>query len=150
MNKEIVEVAATLVAYLAPFMPYLQEAGKRFAGEMGKATWENAQDIWKRIMARFENDREIMVSASALAYSPENEVIQSMLAKALATRLQETPAFAEELLSLLGGPQTVQEIRVSKGSWIENVIQDTSGGDVQQTVEARDWSVVKVIKQIKR
>ena len=137
-----------MAAYLAPFTPYLIKGGKKFAGETGKAAWEKSQELWKKIKTRFKDDKDITEAAQAVAINPENEGFQSLLAKALAARLNETPEFADELLVLIGGQETVQKIKADKSSWIENVTQEIiGGGTLNQVIEASDDSVVTGVRQ---
>ncbi|MFH1636068.1 MAG: hypothetical protein ABIG63_18910 [Chloroflexota bacterium] len=148
MAADYVQIAATLAAYLAPFTPYLIEGGKKFAGETGKAAWEKSQELWKKIKTRFEDDKDITEAAQAVAINPENEGFQSLLAKALAARLNESPEFADELLALIGGQEAVQKIKADKSSWIENVTQEIiGGGNANQVIEASDDSVVTGVRQ---
>jgi hypothetical protein len=147
MTNEIAQTAATIAAYLAPFTPYLIEGGKKFAGEAGEAAWENAQKVWGKIKSHFGDDKKIETAAKTVSTDPEDEDYQSLLAKALATKLNEDTKFTGELLTLIGGQEAVIKVKADKSSWIEAVTQEIEGTGGKQTVEASDDSVIKGVRQ---
>ncbi len=150
MSAEYIEVAAAVTTHLAPFTPYLVEGGKKFAGEAGKAAWEKAQALWEKLKERFGNDKKLEGVAKTVATDPQDDDYQQLFAKVLAARLKSDEVFANELLDLIGGKTVVQKILAARSSWVEDVIQDVRGGNVEQVVDAGEDSVIKGVRQIKR
>jgi hypothetical protein len=135
-------------------MPYLIEGtkgvAKSFGEGVGKITFEQAKSICDTIKFRYGNDKKIETAANTIASDPNDEDYQSLLAKALASRLQDSPELAEELVTLLGGQETIQEVLADKSSWIEEIEQETTGKGSRQIVQAKNDSVIKGVKQIKK
>jgi hypothetical protein len=65
---------APLVAYLAPFLPYLLKAGESAAGEAGKkftaAAWEKAHTLWGRLKPKVEAKPAAHEAAQDVAQNP--------------------------------------------------------------------------------
>jgi hypothetical protein len=151
-----IETAGAVGAFLSPFMPYLKEAGK-IAGKKlaevaaqkgGEAAWKKAQDIWGRITGQSSEAPELKSAAGLVAVKPEDETYQTVFARALASYLETNPAFAKELVDLMGGEESLQEVLAEKGSWIEDVKQEMVGTG-RQTIRATDDSVIKGATQTK-
>lgn len=149
MTVDYAQAAATVAAFLAPFMPYLIEAGKglsRSLGEgVGETTLEKARAVLSKMRAKLGYDEEIERAVATLATMPEDEESQVLLAKGLAIRLQQSPSLADELVELIGGQEAVQRV-TAESSWIEDVVQEIRGYG-RQTIEAKDGSVIKGIRQ---
>ena len=156
MDVNVGQIAAVTVTALAPFTPFLTEiaeaGGKKLAqviGEKGgEAAWHKAQSLWDKLKARFGDDPELQSAATMVAARPEDEARQTMLAEVLGARLQANPALAQEILDLLGGQESVQQVLAARGSWVEDVTQRMKGGG-EQIVRASDDSVVKGVRQVK-
>jgi predicted naringenin-chalcone synthase len=135
-------------------MPYLVEGAKGVAksfGEgLGKISFEQAKTIWDTIKSRFGDDKKIETAAKTVASNPQDEDYQSLLAKAIGARLRDSPDLAEELFAMLGGQETIQEVLADKYSWVEDIEQTTSGKGGRQIVQAKNDSVIKGVKQIKK
>jgi hypothetical protein len=151
----VIETAGAVVAFLSPYAPYLKEAGK-IAGKKlievaaekgGEAAWKKAQDLWGKITGRPDSP-ELKSAADLVAAKPEDETYQTVFAKALAGYLEKNPDFAKELVDLMGGEDSVQEVLAERGSWIEDVKQEMAGPG-RQTIKATDDSVIKGATQIK-
>jgi hypothetical protein len=128
MAADIGQIAAATVAALAPFLPYLIDAG-RFSGEAlaemivqkgGEAAWKKAQVLWGRVTARFGDDPEVQSAATMVAAKPEDETRQTLLAKVLSARLAGNPELAQEILALLGGEKGVQQVIADRSSWVDH------------------------------
>lgn len=153
----IAAIATTVVTLVAPFTPYLLEVGKAVgqkwaetvAEKGGEETWNKAKAIWEKIQSRFGTDASVKGAALMVSADPENESYQTMLAKVLGEHLKEDPQFAQELLQLAGGQQSVQEVLADHSSWVEKVAQQM-GGSGTQNVKASDHSVIKGVKQSKK
>jgi hypothetical protein len=147
-----IETAGAVVTFL---MPYLTEVGK-IAGkklvemgvqEGGEAGWKKAQDIWGKIRGRADSP-ELKSAADLLAAKPENQTYQTILASALASYLEANPNFYKELVDLMGGEESVQEVLAERGGWIEDVKQEMAGNG-RQTIKASGKSVIKRAAQTK-
>lgn len=147
MSDQYYQIAGVIATLLAPFLPYLVEGGKKFAGKAGEAAWEKARTIWEKIRVHFQNDQEIKGAALMVAAKPEDENYRMLLAKAIAARLENSPDFAKELEEIVGSA-SFQEISATQNSRIEDVEQKTIGGG-KQSIKAKDKSVVKRSKQIR-
>lgn len=151
---EIAEIAATASASIAPFMPFLIDAGKAGGMKMaeaialkgGEAAWARAQKLWDWIKSKFNEEPPLQGAAILLANQPEDETYQTVMAKALGSYLEKHPESAQDLLALLGGKETIQQVLADRQSWIENVNQEIRGAG-KQSVEAREGSVVKGVTQ---
>ena len=150
MTDSLIQNAAFVATSLAPFLPYLVEVGKGMAKvigeEVSKESLNNAQQAWEKIKNHFKGDRKIEDSATGLAENPTDQDYLDLMAKALAARMAEKPELAEELVEVLGGRQAVQRVLAEKGSWVEKVTQEINRSGTQ-TVEARNDSVIKNVKQ---
>jgi len=153
---DIGQIAAAVVATLAPFAPFLADTGKSagkklaetIAAKGGEAAWKKAHDLWTRITGRAGVDEDVKDAARMLARNPADETRQTMLARALGACLKEDPALAEQLLTLLGGQEAVQQVLADRSSWVEDVTQQLKGAG-QQTTKASKDSVIKGVRQIK-
>ncbi len=154
MVLEIGAVAAAVVKILAPFTPFLIDAGKtaseKFAeaiGEKGgESAWQKAQQLWSKLNGNLEKDTKVQSIAQTVAADPADEDSLRLFAKTLAQRLEDHPELTKQLIELLGGEQAVQqEVIAERGSWIEDVLQSGAG---KKTVRASDDSVIKGVKQV--
>lgn len=150
-------IATAVSTFLAPFTPYLINAGKdvgdKFAKLIiekgGEAVWKKAQELWGRIEASLGSDPEVKGAAMMVSAKPEDEDRQKMLAEILAARLQQNPALGEELMNMLGGQQTIQQVIADRKSAIKDVTQEISGGG-EQIIKADNKSRIQDVKQIKK
>jgi hypothetical protein len=157
MTIDIGQVAAAIVTTLAPFTPFLIEmgkvSGKRLAEvitEKGSdAAWEKAQALWDKLKVHFGDDPEVQSAAAMVAAKPEDETRQTMLAEVLVDRLQGHSALAKELLELVGGQESIQQVLADRSSWVENVAQRMTGKG-KQVVEATDNSIITDVRQTKK
>jgi hypothetical protein len=81
MAADIGQIAAATVATLAPFTPFLIEAGKAggkklaevIAEKGGEAAWQKAQALWDKVRVHFGDDPEVQSAATMVATKPEDE-----------------------------------------------------------------------------
>jgi hypothetical protein len=151
MTNELAQLATVVTSILAPFAPYLVEAGKKFAQEAGKAGWNKAQSLWSKMKARWGEDKTIQGAAMLVSTDPDNNDWQTQLAKTMALRLEKDPDFAKELLEAVGGEASVQQVIATRRSWVSRVTQEIAGAPGKQEVKADDHSTVTGVSQsIKR
>ena len=84
-----------------------------------------------------------------VAANQKENTYQALLFKALVARLKENPKLVQELVSILGGKETIQQVLSSNSSWVEEVTQHTTG-ESKQTVKADHDSVIKGVRQIRK
>jgi hypothetical protein len=148
MNQEIVTIGTAAASVLAPFAPYLVEAGKKFSAKVGEKAWEQAEMLWKKIQGSGENPK-IKGAAYMVSADPTNEETLKLLAKALAEKFEEDPQLAQEVKAMLGGEPGLQEVLASGGSWVEEIQQEMTGPGTQR-VEASDNSTIRGVVQKKQ
>ena len=135
MSSDITQIAAATVTLIAPFTPYFLEVGKAagqkwaetVAEKGGEVAWNKAKMIWEKIHSYAGNDPKVKGAALVVSADPEDQSTQTLLANALATHLNADYQFMDELLRLLGGAQTVQEILADRQSSVEDVTQKLKG-----------------------
>ncbi len=155
MIPDVGQLVAATVTELAPYMPYLINAGAAGASKLaeviaekgGEAAWHKAQAIWARITSRFGQDAEITSAATMVAAKPNDEMRQTMLAEVLAARINADPTFAQELFDAIGNA-SVQQVIVERSSFVENVTQRLHGSGTQ-TIKASTDSRISGVQQIK-
>jgi len=153
----VIEIATATVTALAPYLPHLlkgaQIAGEKFgeglATRAGELTLGKVTEIWGKIKNRFTQHPELEHAAGLVGTQPDDPTYQTFFAKALAAYLQQDPQLSEDLLKLLGGEQAVQSVVADRSSMIEDVTQEMEGKGAQ-SVEARDNSVVRGVRQVRR
>ena len=154
MDINVSQTASLIASALAPFMPYLaigaSEAAKTLGDALGTAAFEQAKTIWDEVKTHFGGDRKIQGAALMLSDEPENKTYQDLLAQAIAARLKEQPALAEELYRRLMGEPGIQMIRAEGGSLIENSRQEIQGGGSQEITAKNDSAISGVTQVIKK
>lgn len=151
-----VQTTSAVVTVISPFLPFLLEVGKDGAKKLteviaekgGEVAWNKAKNIWEKVKSYFTTAPKIEKAANLVADDPEDPDYQTKLAKELGIYLQNNPESLEELIKLLGGEKSMQEVLADKGSWVEDVKQSLSGSGTQRVV-ATDHSVIKGITQTK-
>ncbi|NEQ31819.1 MAG: hypothetical protein F6K04_12575 [Leptolyngbya sp. SIO4C5] len=112
------ELATTLTAFLAPFLPSLlklgqpvaESAGKALGAKLGAGTWEKAKEIWVKLRPGVESKRLAQVSAEELAENKEDAEARDVFSAQLKKLLQENPALASEIQqSLEENPEAVSK-----------------------------------------
>lgn len=104
------ELSRNVVAFLAPFLPYLLKAGEKAAEEIGKklgeAAWEQAKALWSQLRPRVEAHPPAQEALREAAADPQNAAKQETLARALVPVLQEDKSLRAEATAI------VSELRV--------------------------------------
>ena len=150
-------IATAVSTFLAPFTPYLLQAGKDVGNKLaalisekgGDLLWQKAQELWAKITSTLGDDVEVQGAAMMVSAKPENEDKQKLFAEILAARLEQNSALGEELMSLLGGQKAVQQVIANRKSFIKDVIQQMTGNG-EQTIKADNISRIQGVKQIKK
>jgi hypothetical protein len=134
------QIAAAVASILAPFLPYLTEVGKEtgkklaevIAEKGGQAVWEKAKQLWTKLKDDADHAPAVQGAAIMVAAQPEDEFNRTALARAIGVYLQKNPKLAKELLDLLGGSNSVQEVLADKESLVQRVEQEIEGTGMQR------------------
>jgi hypothetical protein len=146
MDPETAQTAATTVAALAPFLPYLVKAGEKAAEKAGEVVFDTAKvkvgEIWRRISEHFKGNPKVETALKAVEVDPDNETARSQLREYLVASLAADPSFLRELKKLLDEPE-VEQVITAVRSRIENTTQESHGsGSTRQVIQAEGSSVV--------
>lgn len=125
-------LAAKIVVFLTPFLPYLilggEEVVKELSKHFGKTAWEKAELLWSRIKSP-----SLDGVAKALAENPEDEDYQVTLTKLVDKQLQATPELALELAAVIDESTVIQKVLVERHSKVRDVLQRLSKPGIQET-----------------
>ncbi|WP_322816834.1 hypothetical protein [Chloroflexus sp.] len=95
-----------LVAFLAPFLPYLLKAGETAAEEAGKNLstegWNWAKVLWQKLQLKIAGKAAAQEAAEDVAKTPNDPDAQATFRQQLKKLLADDPTLAAELTSLLG------------------------------------------------
>jgi hypothetical protein len=133
VTMDLIQLAAEITTFLAPFFPYLVLGGEAALREIGKksgeAAWDKAKFLWNKIQ-----NPKLDGVAAVLAEHPTDEDFQTVLAKLLIEQLEASPDLAAELMSIIQDDDDVfQSILVEQGSKVRDIQQRLSRGGKQKT-----------------
>ncbi len=101
---DVTTLARDVVAFLAPFLPYLLKAGEKAAEEAGKKlggdAWERAKGLWDKLRPKVEAKPAAQEAVTDAAAEPQNEDAQVALRQQLKKILAEDEALAAEVARL--------------------------------------------------
>ena len=110
---EPVSVAAGAVAVLAP---YLAEAGKAAAGEVGKSTWAGATKLWALLRGKLSRPEQ-QAALIDLQAQPLDADVQAAARVQVKKALAEDGGLLAELAALLQSlPEPVRQTQVINGN----------------------------------
>jgi hypothetical protein len=125
---------ATLVTFLAPFLPYLlkagekasEEAGKKLGEKFGADTWEKSKSLWSKLRPKVETEEGVKVAVNKVAEKPESEVWKAALQEEFESLLKSDSALTDELAHILG----------------KKTANQVGGTQIQQTVTRNQGQVI--------
>ena len=135
---DVQTLAREVVAFLAPFLPYLVKAGGEAAKEAGKkfgeAAWEQAKALWGKLHPKVEAKPAAQEAVQDAAAAPQDEDAQAALRLQLKKLLAEDETLAVEVARL-----------VQEGSQVmaSTIIQQKAGDRAIQIGQARDVHIEK-------
>jgi hypothetical protein len=92
---------SALTAFLAPFLPYLLQAGQKAASDaadaLGEAAWPHAQKLWARIRGKVEEKPAAQEAATDVAKAPQDERARGALELQLEKLFGEDPTLAQDV-----------------------------------------------------
>jgi hypothetical protein len=96
---------AAVVAFLAPFLPYLVNAGRRAAEDaiegLGAHAWEYAQTLWGKLHPGLAKRPAADEAVRDAAADPNDEAALGALQMQLRKIFTEDPALAQEVADLM-------------------------------------------------
>jgi len=102
---DISALAATLVGFLTPALPYLVKGGEKaleaVSEKIGEDVWESAKAIWQRLRGKLEASPAALEAAQDLAGEPDDGDAQAALRRQLKKLLSSDDALATEIARLL-------------------------------------------------
>jgi hypothetical protein len=154
MNIDLIQIASSIVAALAPFMPFLTELGKEGAKKLtevvvekgSETAFKRAQEAWRELKKIDAKDNDFRNAATSLARKPESNSRQAVLAELLVEHFKSDPVFLQKILTIFQESDTIQKIIANNGSIIEGVTQEMADKGVQ-IVDADNKSEIKNVKQ---
>ncbi len=134
---DVTTLAKDLVAFLAPFLPYLLKAGEKAAEEAGKKLGGDAWDKVKSLWGKLGRKDKVKAAAQAAASLPDNPAIQQGLVDEIARALEEDPALLDETTRIVSELQ-VEVVR--KGGEVIGVQVTTPTGPlfIESKVTTKD------------
>jgi hypothetical protein len=109
-----------LVAFLSPFMPYLQELGKKLgekaaesvAAKVGTDGWEQSKQIWNKLLPQLPEEAKVV--AEQVAAKPESSARQAMLQEELEALLQGNPQLAKEIAEIMATVPAPNQVKITQ------------------------------------
>ena len=126
-------LVSQLVLFLQPFLPYLFKAGEKASEEagrkIGKAGWEHAKMLWKRLRPKVEAKPAAMEAITDAIATPQDKDAFAALRQQLKKILAEDKALATEVARLRQEAQAAGMTVTASGS--RSV---ASGGDLSDNI----------------
>jgi hypothetical protein len=136
MNN-LMELSAAVAVAVAPFAPYLDAAGKKFAEKAGEAGWAKAKSIWSLLAPQLNTDSTLQAASKLLSDDPG---YQETFARALCAHLKADPDLANLLFEAVGRDRHIQELIAEKGGSVENATQEMTRPG-RQTIRAKGGTI---------
>jgi hypothetical protein len=137
------QIAAEVTTLVAPFAPFLIEAGKEIADKVGDATWKQAQHLWKKFFSSEEAKSKLTPALQLVSTDTKDPAYRAAFARALLEFLKQRPELAEEIAATLKTDTRVQEVLASQKGSVEAVRLKMTGRG-KQRVEARGGKIRNV------
>jgi hypothetical protein len=122
---------ATLVRFLAPFLPYLlstaQAGAKAASGALGDRAWKSAQRLWGTISPHM--GAEALAVANAVAHAPDNDVLTGQLAVSVKQTLDRDPGLRSSMTRIFHELEIEDQVLHVQGT--RNVIVQGQGNLTQ-------------------
>jgi len=116
---DVAALAKEIALFLAPYTPYLLEAGKKvsegIAGKVGEDAWDQVKYLWGKLRSKIESKPAALEAVRDVAAAPEKEQAQNSLAWQLEKLLGEDPALAAELDKWLSDGKSAGRIVIASG-----------------------------------
>lgn len=137
------QIAAEITTIVAPFAPFLIEAGKEIAEKAGDATWKQAQHLWKKFFSTDEAKSKLTPALQLVSTDTKDPTYRAALAKVLLEYLKQHPKLSDEIAAALKSDTRIQEVLASEKGSVE-AVKLTMTGHGRQRVEARGGKIKNV------
>lgn len=108
--------ASVAAGAVTALVPYLAEAGKAAAGEVGKSTWAGAKKLWALLHGRLSRPEQ-QAALADLQAQPGDADLQAAARVQLRKALAADAGLLAELAALLQSlPETVRQAQVVNGN----------------------------------
>ncbi|HEV7509443.1 MAG TPA: hypothetical protein VGS07_31505 [Thermoanaerobaculia bacterium] len=108
---DLATLATGVVAFLAPFLPYLQQAGEKVAEEVGEkfgeGLWDKAKALWGKLSPEIAAKDHAQGAVEVLAKRPDDPRAKGAVELQIEEILAAKPGLASEVAQLLqaAGPR---------------------------------------------
>ena len=113
------ELVTTVVAFLAPFLPYLYKAGEGAAGEAGKkfgaAAWDKAKALWGKLWPQVEDKPAAQEAVEDAAQNPKDEDALAALRQQMKKLLTADAALTQEITEIVKAGAQAGVITIASG-----------------------------------
>jgi len=149
MTQDLTSIAAQIVQFLTPFLPYLLKAGEEAAKEAGKKfgtdAWEQAKALWGKLRPKVEAKPAAQEAVQDAAAAPQKEGALAAFRWQLEKLLAEDPALAAEVADLLRKARPAGATVIAAGERSVAIGGDASGNIIiagdQTTVQQGKYNI---------
>ena len=128
------DIAAEVVKFLAPYLPFLLNVGNKAvegaSQKVGEDVWNKAKAIWAKLHPKVEAKEAAKEAATDVAENPENEDVQTSLRVQLKKILDADTALAQEIAEILQETATSNSASNVNAQSYDSSIQFNTGGNV--------------------
>ncbi|MBC8253146.1 MAG: hypothetical protein H8E35_03845 [Ardenticatenia bacterium] len=140
------DLAAQMVAVLAPMVPYLPSVAEGMGKQIGQDVFNQAKKLLGKLRDRFHKDGDNKALATLDLFQEDPQTFEAALSALLVRTLEQHPEWAEEVRQLLAQP-ALQEIVASNDSVVQRISMNLSGAG-QQRIKADASEVTDVTMSI--
>ncbi len=131
-----------LTKFLAPFLPFLMNAGNKvFDGAVAKAgedAWDKAKAVWAKLQPKVETKPAALEAAADVAKAPDDEDLRVALRVQLKKLLEQDELLAQEIARIM------QEN--AQGNSGDKVVQNVTGENNQTLGSVQGSKVVRDVQ----
>jgi hypothetical protein len=124
----------TLVAFLAPVLPFLlkggEEAAKAAGAKFGDAAWERAKTIWSKLHPKVVAKEAAREAVQDVAKAPDDEDARASLRQQLKKLFAEDTALASEIAQQLTEAKAAGVVVTVSGDRAVGIGGSMSGGTI--------------------
>jgi hypothetical protein len=125
---------SALVAFLAPFLPYLLKGGEKAAEEagamFGAAAWERAKALWSKLRPKVAAKPAAQEAVQDTAKAPDDEDARTVLRVQLKKLLADDPGLASEIAQQLADARAAGVVVTVSGERAIGIVGNVSGGTI--------------------
>nr|MBC7245283.1 hypothetical protein [Chloroflexota bacterium] len=150
-------LAKDVVAFLAPFLPYLvkgaklagQEAAKKLGEQFSEESVAAAKSLWERLRPKAEARPAAQEAVEEVAAAPQDADAQAALRLQVRQILSEDEALTAEVARVMASA-VIQRVLAQRRAIIKDVEQRAKGGPTEQEVKGEGKGTrIKGVRQIR-